>query len=892
MRALLADLRGRVDALLHGGREDAELREEMAFHLAMEAESRDARGETGAVRGAKLSFGSPDRWEEEARDARGVRLVQDFVQDLRLAVRELRRRPTFTLTAVVTLALGMAGVAAVFSVLNRALLRPLPLVAEPERLVTVRFQEDEWNDRGLSYLNHADMSAALRSIDALVGQQYTSLQVLPEGGRAMNVAGATVIGDYFGALGLRPAHGRFFLPEEMAATGVPHVAVISHRLWREQFGGRDIASAEMRMNGLVFTIVGVAPRHFHGTEPFGQTDVWLPPSAYQDVRHFGMPLTERRTADFFFEWFALLAPGATPEQAERELTLLLDQLRAQYPEVKEQYEQATPRVYAGVGLAPQVRAGAQKTMLMMLGVAALVLLIACANVANLLMFRGLRARGEAAVRRALGASTARLLQYHAAQGVVLAIAAALVAIVLAKAALRSTEGASIPWIGALRDIPLDNRVLLFMALLVLLVTLLFTAVPTLLARAWPLLDNLRDAARTETGRSGWVRRSLVVVQIALSAALVVPALLLIRSVQNLNEVDVGFDPEDVYTFYANVEPQGYSDERRYELQQRLVTSLQAEPELQVASISTHAPFGVGRFIAALRGPLQPEGTDAVDVNANWISSEFFETLGVPLVRGSAADVRSALASSSSDVVIVSASAARALFGSVDVIGRTVEQPRYSGPRTLRIAAVVGDTRVSALREPPPPVVYLPLIENRRDEFIIAVRSSAPAAQVENIVTSALNRLDPAIPFFRAEPLSRTVHNGMREELVFARLAAVLGLLAALLAAIGLYGLMAYSVEQRRREIGIRMALGARVSAVVRLVTGETLRIATIGVVIGCAGGWALSRIVQHLFYGVDALSVTTYAAAGVVFAGVSLLSGAVPARTAARVQPATTLRQE
>jgi putative ABC transport system permease protein len=895
LRRLRSELHERLRALLFGAREDAELEEELAFHFEREVAANRERGMSGedAVRAARLKLGSTDRFTEETRDARGVRALTDFGQDLRLAVREMRRRPGFALVAVLTLAIGMAGVTAVFSIRNHMLLRPLPAVQEQDRLVTVRFQEDEWNDTGLSYLNFHELAPSLASFDAFVGFVTSFLQMLPEDGRATMVDGVTAVGDYFGALGVAPAHGRFFAPAELGPIS-PGVVVISHRLWRERYGGRDLAGATLRVNGRTYDIIGVAPRGFRGTDRLEHTDVWLPPAAYSELRHFASQMTENRRADAYRRFFGRLAPGVTIEQAEQELTLAIDRLRMQYPEVAEQYERNRPRVYAGVGMPPQRIAGVRRTVRLMFVVAAVVLLIACANVANLLLFRALRSRGESAVRRALGASTLRILQHHTAQGLMLAGLGAAAGLGLAVVLLRSADNLALVGASSLAGVAVDMRVLVFSIALALATAVLFAAVPTLFSRKWDLVTNLREAARSETGRTAWVRSGLVVLQLAMSAALVVPAILLVSSVRNLNDVELGFDPDGVHAFGLTVDPQGYDIEQRTMLQTQLLERLRAEPSFAGAATTTTTPFWMARFLARISGP-QQEGGDPVLVSNPFISDGYFDLLRIgrpDAASASAATAESALRDAPVDAVVVSRSAAELLFGSTDVVGRTFTEHGFTGDEVRRVVGVVEDVRHAQLREAPAPVVYRPAAHARQGGFMLLVRSRVTPAQTEAIVGDVLASLDPALPFFRAEPLRAEIDAAMMEELLFARLTVVLGMLAALLAAVGLYGLMAYSVAQRRREIGIRMALGARAARVVLLVTRDTTRLTLIGLALGCIGAWAIARLLQTMLFGVQPLEPVSYLVAAAFFLVIGLAAAALPARSAAGVQPAVTLRTD
>jgi len=882
MKRFIADVRGRMAALRQGAAEDAALREEMRFHQDMEAQH------LGSARSARIAFGSEERWLEESRDARGVRVLQEFAQDVRYALRDMRRRPGFALLAVLTLALGLGSVTLVFSVANRLMLQPVAGVHAADELRLARVQRDRWNAAGISWANFEDMRAAAPAFTALAAHSGPRrMQLREPGGRGGNVEGETIAGDFFGVLGMTPAAGRFFTAAELDPRASGDVVVISARLWRERFGAAPVAGLTLELNRRTYEVIGVAAAGFHGVDRSHQADVWLPPASYPHTSHRAVDVAARGTG-LFFELVGRIEPTVHDHVAEQQLAVTLGRLIAAYPDDNGHMAQGAPRVHAGIGVAPAFREQLEQLMRRLFLIAGVVLLIACANVGNLLLFRALRMRGESAVRRALGASAARLLRLHAAQAFVLAAAGSALGLLAVFAVLAAAGSVPLPPLGAVSDVAIDGRVLGFTLLLTLATALLFTPVPSLLTRGMDLVTSLRASARTATGSAGLLRRALVVVQLALSIALIVPAVLLSQSVRNLRSVELGFDPRNVQLFEILPGPQGYDDDGVRTLRHRLLEQVQQHSGIEAVALSATPPFTFIGNRVELRGPRQPEGADAVNTDAEWVSRDFFRTLGVH-VPGSAPDPHGLPVDGG---VILNERAARDLFGSTDVIGRSIAERGFHGPRTHTVAAVIPDIRGSDLREVPGPAVYLPMDDTRDDSFYLLVRSRLGEAQVAAIVDDVLAAIDPALPVYRSAPISDGVKEAMQGELLFARLSSTLGAVAALLAAIGLYGLLAHSVAQRTREIGIRMALGARLHGILRLVAADTAPLLLTGLALGCLAGWAIARLLQHLLFGVTLLAPGTYAAVVILFIAIGAAAAAGPARTAARVEPAVTLRAE
>lgn len=888
MRRILTEVRERLRSLFRGEREDAELREELQFHLEMQEAANVASGMTPeeAKRAARHKLGATERFMEEARDERGVRGLLDFGRDVRLGIRGLRRSPVFAVVAIGALALGIGATTAVFGLLNRMLLTPLPGVAKADELVLVHMQEDEYNWTGASWLTFNDMRDAATAFSSFAGYASVSLQITPAGGRAELMDAASVVGDYFGTLGVSPARGRFFTEAELSPAGDPLVMVLAEDAAARLFPDGDAVGRSVRANGHTFTVVGIAPRPFAGLERMREQEAWVPPGAYPLLRHLNIELTNRR-AGLFREFVGRVRPGATADLAQQQMRARMAVLVDEHPTEMPVYRAHLPTVFATLGMSPFEHDLMQRMLTMLFGVSLLVLLIASANVANLLVFRGVVRRGEAAVRRALGGSNARLLQQNFAEGLVIAVlgAACGTAVAYALTVALGTEPA--PGGVLVERLAVDWRVLAFTTVIAFSIAIAFAMVPTMMTRGLDLVGTLRQTNRGETGRHAWIRSTLIVVQLGASVALLVVSLLLTRTVSALSDVELGFDPQRVFAFGISEEEQGYDRARLAELQSRLLEHARRIEGVESAAISPSPPFATHTRGGA-RAPGWPE-TRTIDIDAAWGTPDLFRTLGVPLLAGRTFTAAEA-ADTAAHVVLLNRTAAEQLFGSVDVVGRTIIGGWRSREQT--VIGVVANVRHGNLREPIAPVVYHANATYPLSGFFLLVRSRVPQGTLEPQLRDALAALDPDLPFFRAEPLDLAVRRSMAREAFLGRVTALLAVIAGLLAASGLYGMLAYSVAQRTREIGIRVALGAGPAAVVRWVTARALLLCGIGLLIGIAGGMVLGRLIRSQLYGVGPLDPASYVGAGLILLGVALTAAALPARAAVSVQPAVALRSD
>jgi predicted permease len=894
MMRFLSDLRERLAFLRASSAERAALQEEMESHLQMEIDANVRRGMTreDAIRAAHHKFGSVDRFVEETHDASGVAVILDFAHDLRFALRGMRRLPGFTAVAVGTIALGIGAATAVFSVADAMLYKPIAGVRDPSALALLHIEQniDRWG--GLSYPNFEDLANNAPAFSSIMGYTTSAeLQIHSRRVGAIQITGEAVIGDYFGTLGLSPKAGRFFTREEIIGAQDPHVAVVSDRLASILASDDRVIGSELTINGRKYSVIGVTPRGFRGPARMLDHDMWLPGSAYGELRHNPRIQFGERGGGSFFEFIGRLQPGATIAQAQAQLDAAYTNLKALFPAEAERLDGFKPQLYAGIGITPRMRATTAKTGRLLIIIGILVYIVAAANSANLLIFRALRTRGESAVRRALGASAGRLLQHHIAQGLVIGLAGAALGILFVIVLIRGIGDVWLFGLTTLSDIPLDSRVMIFAVGLAVASTTAFAVIPTFLAQRLSLVENLRESARQGSGRMQNVRRTLVVAQLAVSASLIVPALLLGRTIRNLRSVDVGFDAEHVMMLSVTPEPQGYTPEQVAQFRDRVLSELKQQPDAGDVTIAASSPFSHMSFGTALRGPMQG-AKESIDVTVQWIAPDYFSTMRIPLEgREFRRDEYNTPLPSLANGIILSRSAAMKTFGRTDVVGRTVIVPGYREDHNHIVIGVANDARMLTLRQEDMPAIYRPIAEAWTDDFYVLMRFRGSEAAAENAVRSTLAGIDANIPVARVQVLSSGVRDAMSQERLFAWLGGMLGAMSIALSAIGLYGILAYAVAQRKREIGVRMALGAGRGSIVALVTQEGLVMAAVGGALGCVGGFWLARMMNWLYFDATPLSGGVYLATYGLLVGVAVIAAAAPARNAAAVHPATALNE-
>jgi putative ABC transport system permease protein len=818
------------------------------------------------------------------------------LQDLRYALRTLLRAPGFTAAAVLTLALGIGASTAGFSLLNWLLIRPVPGVHDGSSLADIWFgvhRGDGVTVSRVSYEQHAAVLSRVPALNGLAGRQRLSVSLGAGDALPRRVGAEFVMPSYFEVLGVLPRLGRVFAPDDDALPDGVRVAVISHRLWLDWFGGRaDVLGQVLRVNALSFTVIGVTPRGFHGTERLGDTDLWLPGRTYADVSHFA-PAFKARFSPGYYEFVARLRPGSDFAQADAQLRVAVPQVAQLNAEWTEEFEDVTAKVFPGVGLFALGRDQVVRPLRLVMGIVVLVLLIACANVANLLLLRGAGRRGDTAVRIALGASSSRLVRLHLAESLILAALGAAAGIVVALWLNSLFEGTQLQR-ARIGDVALDWRVAAFAAGATLAAAGLVALAPALSARRTDVAATLKDSAATQVARAP-LRGGLAVLQLSGSLTLVVGALLLGRTLAGLARVELGFEPTGVVAFIIQPRDVGYDAARTRAYYRELLTRVEALPGVEHVTLAENVPF----VCCSHRLRVGAAGSDAstrVEVYSNTVGHEYFRVLGIPLLSGQGFTRAEVLPDSGAALppTVLSLGLARRLFGAADPLGKVVELPQYRGPSMrLQVIGVAGDSRWNDLEAEVPLFMYLPLgYQGRVDAAALLVRSRVSTTNLSHAVARTARALDANLPLSEPRTIVASIAQELSTRRLLLKLLGVLAGVTVVLAGVGLYGLVSYGVTLRTREFGIRMALGAERRRILATAMRGGLRLAAVGVGLGLAGAAALTRLVRAWLFGVEPLDPPSLVAAATVLVVAALLACWLPARRAARVDPMVALRSE
>ncbi len=808
----------------------------------------------------------------------------DLRQDLRHTLRQLRKDPGFTAVALLTLALGIGANSAIFSVVNGVLLRPLPY-PEPDRLVilwedyTARGgPEREWH----SYPNFADWRAESRSFEEMAVWQGGQPILTGSGGEPERVPGAQVTHGFFPTLGVQPALGRAFLEEEDAPGGPP-VVLLSHGLWERRFGGDPaVVGRTVVVNGVEQTVIGVLPRGFR-YQPLGDVDLWQP-LGLDAASSCGRACVHLRSV-------ARLRPGVTPEAAEAELRTIAARLEAEYP-------QSNTGVSASVfPMRDEIVGDVRPAMLVLLGAVGFVLLIACANIASLVLARGERRRAEVAVRTALGAERGRLVRQLLTESLVLALIGGALAVGLAAAAVAAFPAFAPPDIPRLEEVGIDLAVLGFTLAVTVVAGLLFGLAPALIASRPDVASYLKEGGRSETGRagSGRVRSGLVVGQVALSLVLLVGAGLLLRSFVELRRADLGFEPEGVLTANLFLPPSRYEAPEAVEAFYReLFDRLEGLPGVRRAAGISGLPLSGGGtdidfYIEGRRLP------SAGEEEAIWYriaTPDYFATVGLRLLSGRPFDEDDRVDGPS--VLLVNRSAAERYWPGEDPVGArlTFGDPSAEDATWREVVGVVDDVRHFGVAAGEQAAVYLPWTQIRSRGLNLVLRTSGEPERIAGAVRSELAAMDDALALTTLRPMTELVDASLAEARFFAALLALFAGVALVLAAVGIYGVLSYLVARRTHEVGIRMALGARREDVLRLMLGRGMLLAALGLGLGLLVAVWGTRVLSGLLFRVRPSDPLTFVAVAILLAAVAFVACWVPARRATRVDPLIALRAE
>jgi len=889
-------LRSFLRNLLRFDGADGDLDAELRAHLDLLTEEKLRAGlpPDEARRAARIDLGGVEQLKEEVREARAGAWLEQFWQDARYGARQLRRNSGFTILAAFTLALAIGLNAAIFTLFNGVLLRPLQ-ARDPQRLVSLfSAVPGESAATVISYPEYVYCRERGSSFSSMAAYAGGRVLLTGAGGRVIPAPewlhAQLVSGSFFGLLGTVPALGRTFLPGEDQSPGAHPVAVISFELWLSRFAGDpDAVGKSLILNSLPYTIIGVLPREFIGANP-EVPDVWIPLAMSANVQG-GSPWFDDRAAQWLFV-LARLAPQATLESAQAEMRVLAagfhasDAVASRKPSLL-----VTPASF----LTPSQRSETLPLAAALFAAVALVLLIACANVANLQLARGVARQKELGIRTALGGSRARLVRQLLVESMLLsgiAGAAGLLfawwasGILLAVAHPPSARALSL-------DLSPDWRVALYLAAVSLASGIVSGLLPALRVSRQDPLGSMRE----ESGAGAWrrgsrLRSALVVSQVALSLFLLVAAGLLTRALSKARRVELGFNARSVAVVHPNLRTLGYDSSRALDFGRRVADRLAALPGVRSVALARTVPLGndFSQTSAFAEGRSPAEGQRLPVVNFNAVSSEFFETLGIPLVSGRAftpAEIRSG-----ARLAIVNESLARQFWPGEPALGKRLRQGRTSP--LYEVLGVARDTRNVYLWSGSLPYLYLPLADEAAGQYAdlaVLARTSGDAAVLAAALPAVVRELDPAVTA-KAGPLDDNLALWTWPSQIGAALSTVLGMLALLLASVGITSMTAFAVTQRTREIGIRIALGAAPAAVLGLLLRQTGRLVAIGAAIGLAAAAAASRVLGQFLYGLSALDAAAFVGTTLLLAAATLAAGYFPARRATRVDPLVALRHE
>jgi predicted permease len=814
--------------------------------------------------------------------------LESLAGDVAVASRALLRRPGFTLAAFLSMALGIGANSVIFRVFNAAFLRPIS-AEDPESLVAL-YVTNEASSRSylpISYPNYQDLASQNRVFSGLAAFQWLRVNLL-QGERPRKIYLQVVTHGFFDMMGVPAALGRTLSRQDEDLPRGSPVAVLSHGFWQTELGGDPkILGRTVRLDRQTLTVVGVMPPGFKGTKAFSSVDLWAPMSVYRQVSPYARHLEERGAQ--MFEMVGRLRPDVSIRQAEVEVKVLAARLERDHPEVNRgEGLLLVPLTQATI--EPGQRPVFLRAGLLLLAVVGLLLLIACGNVASLLLSRGLEQRKEIAVRLSLGARRGQLVRQMVVQSLLLSLAGGAMGLLLglqAPAFLWRFLPSRIFTADAL-DFAVDGRVALFTFALSIAAALLFGVVPAVRATRQPVAATLKGeapAAGLSKGRLS-LRDLLIIAQTALCFLSLTGACLFLKSLYRTQQIDPGFDVERLAVMTYGVPDEMTDTARGPAYHEALLASLSGLPELAGAALASFQPLSGGPPISwkvRLQGGDSPGDRDGTLIFTNTVTPAYFSTLGIPLLRGrgfTAGDLEG-----SPPVAIINETMARGLWPGLEAVG----QRFHAEGRQLTVVGVVADSKYISLGGAPQPCMYLPLAQGYRPEVVLHLRARGEPAAVLDPVLRRLRSFDPDLSVYEVQTMEDSVRSSLWAQRLGAALLTLFGLLALVLAITGIYAVLSYSVRQRLREVGIRMALGALPVEVIHLLVGRAMGVVALGIALGLAAAIAGSRLVATLLYGIDPADPLTYTQIAGALAAVAFAASYIAARQAARVDPARSL---
>jgi len=821
--------------------------------------------------------------------------METLWQDLRFALRSLRKSPGFTAIAVLTLALGIGAPTAIFTIANELLLRPRPGIGAPGELVDIGRSQNRVGFDNMSYPNYADFRDRNKSFSGVLGYMLEPRAAsLNTAGSVERIYAALVSGNYFSVLQGKPAAGRFFSEEEDLSPGTHPVTVLSHSFWQRRFAGDPgVVGREIKINGQLFAVVGIAPKEFRGTMVLAP-DAWFPMAMSPVVMPGSQLLHQRRSV--WMIAIGRLKQGVTLEQARAEASLIGEQLEREYPNENEGKGFVLYRSQLFPGELQTYVAGFLAVLLAVVG---LILMIVCVNVTGILLVRATARRREMAVRLALGAGRVRIVRQLLTEGALLFLMGGAAGVVLATwmCSLLLRLMPQLPFPVAL-DLHLDWRVLLFAFFISSVAGLLSSLAPALQVTDPQLMAALKDESQGSSPRRLRLRNALVLGQVALSVVLLVCAGLFLRALAHARTLDPGFDVSNVQMAELDFSLASYKEADGLAASEQLLSRVRALPGVRSAAFAWTLPLdGNGRSLGGIRVPGRelPPGQLSLDADWNVVTTGYFETMKIPILRGR--DFTEADQQGAAEVVIINETIAKRFWPGEDPVGRVIEAGEFGGSggrveiRPLQIIGVARDHKYRSLGDEQRLFVYVPLRQNYLAGMNLLIRT-VPGVSIYPALRAAVLEVSPSLPILHSQSLPDYTAIGLLPQRVAGWLAGSLGSLGLLLTGLGVYGITAFSVGQRTREIGIRMALGASPETILRMVLHTGFILVAIGMAVGMAISLAAAPLVGSLLVGVSPQDPVAFLSVALLMAGAALLACWIPARRAARVDPMVALRYE
>jgi predicted permease len=816
--------------------------------------------------------------------------MDSLIKDIRYAVRSLIKRPGFVAIAVITLALGIGANTAIFSLVNTVLLRSLP-VERASQVVSVALRGKDNSMSAFSYPNYKDFRDRNDVLSGLLVYRFVPLS-LSRGGNNERIWGYEVSGNYFDVLGVKAIRGRTFSPEEDQTKLTHPVIVVGYDCWQRRFGGDPgLVGKDVLINDHQFRVIGIAPQGFKGTELVYSPEMWVPAAMMEWVEPGATWLDNRNTKNFFA--VGRIKTGVDSRQAEASLNLLAQQLGKEYPDSN---EGQSVRIVPPGFILPDLRGAVVSFTWVMMAAVGLVLLVTCTNLAGLMLARATDRRREIAIRLAMGANRLRLIRQLLTESVLLSFAGGAAGLLLALWIIKVLIALKPPIDFPLAlDISVDWRVLLFSLMVSVAAGIIFGFAPALQATRPSLVRALKDTAAQGGAVKAKLRSVLVVAQISISLVVLIAAGLVVRTLQRLQTMNPGFDTRNALTMSFDLGLQGYDDARGQQFYRQLEERLRSLPGVEHAAVMSYIPlslnFNSNNIFVEGHPPERGENVPlAMTASAG---PDYFKTMGTPLLEGR--EFTNDDQAKSEPVAVVNEFFVRRLMPELsspaEAVGKRFSFRSAGGPFT-RIVGVAKGGKYFNIAEDPRAFVWTPMAQDYNSSGILVVRTNGNPEAMFSAVRGQVQSLDPNLPLFDVKTFTEHMKFALFPAKVAATVLGVFGLVALLLAAIGVYGITSYAVAQRTHEIGVRLALGAQLSDVLKLVLGHGLKLTIIGAALGLFGAFLATRAITSVLYGVSATDPLTFGFVSLLLIGVALVASYVPARRATKVEPLIALRNE